>query len=318
VIRFDDSPEGSFWLLLRFPISVQGGRRLLAGVAVDITEQKRAEEQVAELNASLELRVAARTAELEHMNEELEAFSYSVSHDLRAPLRAVSGYSRILEEDFAATLDDEAKRFLATIRGEAQRMGNLIDDLLAFSRIGRQSIAPTELDVAQLAGEVFQEVQRQRPDRTLELVCGDVPPALADRSTIRQVLVNLLSNAAKYAKKDGAIRVEMGATSDSSFNTYWIRDKGVGFDMRYADKLFGVFQRLHSSEEFEGTGVGLAIVARIIARHGGRVWGEGVVGEGASFYFTLPTLDSNFFDATAPPGAESNIPSAGELRESVS
>ena len=291
VVHFEGAGSDAYWILQRFPIRIANGRQFLGGIAVDITEQKLAEEGIAELNATLEMRIAARTEELGRANAELEAFTYSVSHDLRSPLRAVSGYTRILEEDYAAALDAEAKRFLETIRSEAQRMGDLIDDLLSFSRIGRQSVSAGELDVAGLAREVFQEVRRQRPDRDVELVCGDLPRARADRNLIRQVLINLLSNSAKYAKPEGTIRIEVGASADEDFITYWVRDSGVGFDMRYQQKLFRVFQRLHSAEEFEGTGVGLAIVERIVSRHGGRVWGEGVVGEGATFYFTLPSLD---------------------------
>jgi PAS domain S-box-containing protein len=288
VIRFDETDGGSSWLLLRFPIRLKGERRFLGGVAVDITEQKRAQEQVAQLNASLELRVAARTEQLERMNDDLEAFTYSVSHDLRAPLRAMSGYSRILEESSASLLDEDGRRSLSIIQAEARRMGVLIDDLLAFSRVGRQSLAPTRLDVGALAEEVFAETRRHHEDRVLELSRGDLPIALADRSMIRQVLVNLLSNAAKYSRKNEPARIEIGAAADGAFNTYWVRDHGVGFDMRFVDKLFGVFQRLHSAEEFEGTGVGLAIVERIVTRHGGRVRAESVAGEGACFYFTLP------------------------------
>lgn len=318
VIRLDEMRDRSAWLLLRFPINIQRARQFLGGIAVDITEQKLAEEQIAQLNASLELRVAARTEELQRANAELEAFTYSVSHDLRSPLRAVNGYSKLLEEGLHGTLDDESRRFLTTIRSEAQRMGTLIDDLLSFSRIGRQAISPGTLDVAELAAEVFQEVRRLRPERTLEFIQNDLPLARADRSLMRQVLVNLLSNAAKYSKPEGTIRIEMGGTAGDDFNTYWVRDSGVGFDMRYADKLFGVFQRLHSAEEFEGTGVGLAIVERIVTRHFGRVWAEAAVGKGACFYFTLPAAGSSIFDMTGPPIEPSTIPRAEELQENLS
>lgn len=313
VVQFNESS----WLLLDFPILIGGGRKFLGGVAIDITEQKRAERQIVELNATLEARVAARTEQLERTNDELEAFTYSVSHDLRSPLRAVSGYSRILEEDYSEALHDEAKRFLATIRAEAQRMGTLIDDLLAFSRIGRQSLSPAPLDIAQLARDVIREEERQRPDRTIEFVCDDLPHALADRSTIRQVLVNLLSNAVKYAKAEGPIRIQMVGSAGDEFNTYSIRDHGVGFDMRYADKLFGVFQRLHSAEEFEGTGVGLAIVERIVTRHGGRVWAEATVGEGATFWFTLPVAGSKLFDESETQETHSTIPRAAQMQEKI-
>lgn len=298
-LRLDHGGDSIYWLLLRFPIRIAGNRSFTGGVAFDITAQKRIEEQVVRLNETLESRVASRTEALKLANAELEAFTYSVSHDLRAPLRAVSGYSRILEEDYGGVLDDTGKGFLRTIVAEAQRMGTLIDDLLAFSRVGRNAIRPLELDVSALIREVFEEVRGQNPGRDMELGCGDLPPALADRGTIRQVLVNLLSNAAKYAKREGVIRIEAGAEPEGEFTTYWIRDFGVGFDMHYSDKLFGVFQRLHGSEEFEGTGVGLAIVDRIIRRHAGRVWAEGAVGEGATFYFTLPRPGSTVFEEAA-------------------
>ncbi len=287
---FED-PDAPHWLLIRFPMRI-AGTFFIGGAAFDITTLKRAQEQIADLNVTLERRVEGRTAELQRANEELEAFSYSVSHDLRAPLRAIDGYARLIEEDHGHVLDGEGRRLLNVVRGEARRMGILIDDLLAFSRIARQSLQLAGLDLRPLAQEVVAELQRASA-RRIEFVCEDLPVARADRSTIRQVLLNLVSNAVKYAKIDGVIVIEMGGSRDGSENVYWIRDRGVGFDMRYVDKLFRVFQRLHSEQEFEGTGVGLAIVARIVARHGGRVWAEGSVGEGAAFFFTLPALEES-------------------------
>jgi signal transduction histidine kinase len=242
---------------------------------------------LAELNEKLESRVLERTAQLQRANEELESFSYSVSHDLRAPLRAVDGYARLLAEDHAASLDDDGQRLLSVVRDEARRMGGLIDDLLDFSRVSRQALRPSPIDLASMAEGIVAELRRTQPERTIELTCAPLPRALADGATIRQVLVNLLSNAVKYAKSEGAIRIEIDGSRDGAMSSYRIRDRGVGFDMRYVDKIFGVFQRLHG-DEFEGTGVGLAIVERIVVRHGGRVRAEGVPGQGASFHFTLP------------------------------
>jgi two-component system sensor kinase len=170
-------------------------------------------------------------------------------------------------------------------------MGSLIDDLLSFSRLGRQSMSAGSIDVRSLAQEVMREIEAAHRDRTIEFVCDDLPPALADRGTLRQVLINLISNAAKYAKPDGVIRIELGGERDERHNIYWVRDNGIGFDMRYAEKIFGVFQRLHTDHEFEGTGVGLAIVERIIVRSGGRVWAESELGKGATFFFSLPAVE---------------------------
>lgn len=287
-VQIDAAGVNRHLLTLMFPIRDALGRSLVGGIALDVTEQKRAEEHIIELNESLEARVVERTDELARANRELEAFSYSVSHDLRAPLRAVDGYTRLLQEDYAPHLDEEGRRFLTVIRNESQRMAQLIDDLLAFSRISRQSLSPSAVDLAALADELIREIQHDRPERPIRLVHDSLPPAHADRSTIRQVLINLLSNAAKYAKPFGPIEIELGGRHDGDQNVYWVRDHGVGFDMRYVDKLFKVFQRLHTSDEFEGTGVGLAIVSRIVTRHGGECWAEGKPGEGACFYFSLP------------------------------
>jgi signal transduction histidine kinase len=233
----------------------------------------------------LESRVLERTAELEAVNKELSSFSYSVSHDLRAPLRAVDGYARMLEEDHTALLDEEGRRLLGVIRESAGRMGQLIDDLLNFSRLGRQPMARHPVDMAALASEVIQEARGQSP-ANIEL--RDLAPAHGDRSLLKQVWVNLIGNALKYSAKRDAARVEIGSQVEGEENIYWVRDNGAGFDMRYAAKLFGVFQRLHSSDEFVGTGVGLAIVQRVVSRHGGRVWAEGKPGDGACFFFSLP------------------------------
>ena len=236
--------------------------------------------------AELEARVRERTAELQAANAELEAFSYSVSHDLRAPLRAVDGYAQMLEEDHAARLDDEGRRLLGVVRGEAGRMGQLIDDLLMLSRTARQALRTVTVDMTALAREALEASRAQYPRTRVELAA--LPPAEGDRNLLRQVWINLIDNALKYSAKSAAPRVEIGGRASGGACEYWVRDNGAGFDPRYAQKLFGVFQRLHAADEFTGTGVGLAIVQRVLARHGGRAWAEGSPGEGATFSFSLP------------------------------
>jgi signal transduction histidine kinase len=235
--------------------------------------------------AELEGEVRRRTEALVAANKELESFSYSVSHDLRAPLRAVDGYARMLEEDYAPRLDGEGRRLLSVIRDSAVRMGRLIDDLLAFSRVGRQEPSRYPLDMSHLVREVVKEL---RGGSVARIELGELPQARADRALMRQVWANLVGNALKYSSKRSDARIEIGGREHGGEKLYWVRDNGVGFDMRYVGKLFGVFQRLHRSDEFDGTGVGLAIVQRVVARHGGRVWAEAKPGEGACFHFSLP------------------------------
>jgi PAS domain S-box-containing protein len=270
------------------PFLDEGGRpRHYVAIRADITERKKAEETIRELNAQLERRVVERTAQLEAANSELEAFSYSVSHDLRAPLRAVDGFSQAVLEDYGALLPPDGQRYLVTIRNGAQRMGVLIDDLLSFSRLGRHILIRQAINTELLVRGVLEELGSPWPDRQVDLRIGELPIADGDPALLKQVWVNLLSNALKYTRKRAAAIVEVGSVDRDGVVAYFVRDNGTGFDMKYADKLFGVFQRLHRAEDYEGTGVGLAIVQRIIHRHGGKVWAEAAPDRGATFYFTL-------------------------------
>jgi two-component system sensor histidine kinase/response regulator len=239
-------------------------------------------------NEELTLRLHERADQLEAANKELEAFSYSVSHDLRAPLRAIDGYCRMIEEDSGDKLDEEGKRLFAVVRASGQKMGQLIDDLLAFSKLGRQHMNASQVDMNALVNEAWKEVQASSPEIAADFRLQPLPLAWGDRALLKQVWINLLSNAMKYSAKRDKPVVEVGGDAQGSMMSFCVKDNGAGFDMRYADKLFGVFQRLHREEEFSGTGIGLAIVQRVVIRHGGRVWAEGKKDEGAAFFFSLP------------------------------
>lgn len=249
----------------------------------DITRQQKADREIKQLNADLKRNVT----ELELTNKELESFSYSVSHDLRAPLRSINGYAQIIQEDHAQQLSEEAKRMLNVIRNNAKKMGVLIDDLLAFSRMGRKEVVRLEIDFNQMVEPIIAELEKGT-DKPVAITVKKLHPAQGDPALLSQVFVNLISNAIKYSSKKETPQVEIGSFEKEDEYVYYVKDNGAGFDMQYAHKLFGVFQRLHSNEEFEGTGVGLAIVQRIIVKHGGRVWAEGKTNEGATFYFSLP------------------------------
>jgi PAS domain S-box-containing protein len=226
--------------------------------------------------------------EIKNLNHELEAFTYSVSHDLRAPLRSIDGYARILQEDYATTLDDEGKRVLNVVMNNARRMGKLIDDLLDFARLGRKEITRTQVNMTIVVNNIVKELVDQERGRHIDVQVHSLEPAAVDMDMIRQVWENLISNAVKYSGKKEAAVIEITSSKKAYETVYCVKDNGVGFEMQYVGKLFGVFQRLHKIQDFSGTGVGLAIVRRIIERHGGKVWAEGKINEGASFYFTIP------------------------------
>ncbi|ABB31449.1 multi-sensor signal transduction histidine kinase [Geobacter metallireducens RCH3] len=271
------------------PLIRRGNAVGTCGVVADISEQKQREAEISRLNLELEQRVQERTAELASALKHMESFSYSISHDLRAPLCAIEGFSRVLIEDFGEQLPPRMLLYLQRISHNVHRMASLIDDILVFSRYSLSPLQKRPVQIADLVRAILDELLNGQDDRRVQVTVGDLPPCESDPTLLRQVLFNLLDNALKYSRyRDPAI-IEVNAVMDGPVPVYFVRDNGAGFDMEYVHKLFSVFERLHGREEFEGTGVGLAIVQNIIQRHGGDVWAEGAVGQGSTFYFTLPS-----------------------------
>jgi PAS domain S-box-containing protein len=266
----------------------------LFAAARDVTERKRAEEELHRYRTHLEEMVAARTsdlaaanAKLDFANKEMEAFAYSVSHDLRAPLRAIDGFSHMLLEDYADKLDAEGRRLLNVVRDSTVKMGRMIDDILSFSRVGRTEMASDRVDMEALVGRTIKDLETVVAGRTVNFKIGKLVPARGDGAMLQRVWANLLDNAVKYTGKTAEAEISVGSEPGASETIYFVRDNGAGFDMQYVGRLFGAFQRLHG-DDFPGTGIGLAVVKRIVTRHGGRVWAEGKLNEGATFYFALP------------------------------
>jgi PAS domain S-box-containing protein len=285
-MRKDGQPVWVHKFLSVLPIEAAGPPQVVV-LVTDIGDRKRAEDAIRQLNTGLEQRVRERTAQLEAANRELEAFAYSVSHDLRAPLRGIDGWSLALAEDYGGQLDAKAHKYLDRVRSETQRMGHLIDDLLQLSRITRTAMSRGPVDLSPLAEAVAARLTEEHAGRRIEFVIAPGLQADGDARLLEVALTNLLSNAVKFTGPRIEAKIEFGRTETQQGRAFYVRDNGVGFDMAFASMLFGAFQRLHSSAEFPGSGIGLATVQRIIHRHGGHVWAESQAGQGATFYFTI-------------------------------
>jgi len=289
--RFLKKDGGTVWLQDDVSVELKEGKpSKLRGFMIEITGRKEAENALRKLTQELEQRVEERTAQLEESNRELEAFTYTVSHDLRSPLRAIDGFTRILLEEYGGKLDEEGKRLLKVIIDNTQQMDQLITDLLVLSRVTRHQIKKLPVDMEGLLNAVYNEIISEDNLNSLDFVTGELPTGTGDPNLLRQVWKNLLGNAVKFTSLREKRIVEVGGYRESGYNIYFVKDNGVGFDPRYGNKIFGVFQRLHGAKEFSGTGIGLAIVQRVVNRHGGEVWAEGDLGKGAVFYFSLPVV----------------------------